>query len=120
MKPVWWMAALSGASAMAASLVAGSGTEIFLGMIAPLLVASAFWIAAVRTYTRRPEQLTSMMMAAFAAKLVVFGAYVGLAIGVFHVRPVPFAVSFAGYFIALHLTEAFCLQRLFAERMRAA
>jgi hypothetical protein len=28
-------------------------------------------------------------------------------------RPVPFAVSFTGYFIALHLTEALFMRRLF-------
>ena len=30
------------------------------------------------------------------------------------VRPVPFVVSFTGYFIALYLTEALLMRRLFA------
>lgn len=122
MKPVWWMAGLSTLSAVLASslLAPAYFAEIWLGMLAPLVVAGVFWIVAARTYHQRPEQLTPVMMTAFAGKLVLFGAYFGLAIGVLHVRAVPFAASFAAYFIALHLAEAVCLQRLFAEGMRAA
>jgi hypothetical protein len=119
MKPVWWMAGLSTGSAAIASRLMG-GSEVWLGMLAPLAVASASWIFMVRTYNSHPEQLTSVMIAAFGGKLVLFGAYVGVAIGVLHVKPLPFAASFAAYFITLHMAEAFCLQRLFAERMRAA
>jgi hypothetical protein len=120
MKPVWWMAGLSAATAVLASAMLASGAEIWLGMLAPLAVVSVSWILAARTYARRPEQLTSVMMTAFAVKLVLFGAYFGLAIGVMHVRAVPFAASFAAYFISLHMAEAVCLQRLFLERMRTA
>jgi hypothetical protein len=129
MKPVWWMTGLSTLSAILASALLAGGkkgpgaffyTEIWLGMLAPLVVVSASWIFAARTYNKHPERLTAVMMTAFAGKLVLFGAYFGLAIGVFHVRAVPFAASFAAYFIALHTAEAVCLQRLFAERMRAA
>ena len=38
---------------------------------------------------------------------------------VLSVQLVPFAVSFTAYFIALHLFEALCLQRLFAGRVQA-
>lgn len=120
MKPVWWMAGLSvlsGAVATAA-LGARADTEVWLGMIAPLVVVSGTWVLTARTFRQNPERVTSLMMAAFVGKLVLFGAYFALVIGVFRVRPVPFAVSFASYFIALHMTEAICLQRLFAERMR--
>jgi hypothetical protein len=119
MKPVWWMAGLSVCSAVIASSL-GGGAEIWFGMLAPLMVVSASWVVAARTYTERPEQLTSVMIAAFGAKMVLFGAYVSFVIAVLHVRPVPFAASLTAYFIALHMAEALCLQRLFAERMRAA
>jgi hypothetical protein len=35
-------------------------------------------------------------------------------------RPTPFVVSFAGYFIALHAMEAFFLRRLFADVSRSS
>jgi hypothetical protein len=123
MKPVWWMVGLSACSALlVGQTVPGSVFcgEIWLGMLAPLVVVTGSWIFAARTYARHPERLTAVMMAGFAGKLVLFAAYFGLAIGVWKVRAVPFAVSFAAYFIALHMAEAVCLQRLFAERMRAA
>ena len=35
-------------------------------------------------------------------------------------RPVPFVVSFAGFFIALHAMEAVFLRRVFAEMGRSS
>jgi hypothetical protein len=55
------------------------------------------------------------MMTAFAGKLVFFGAYVGVAVGVMHARLIPFALSFTAYFIALHAVEALWLKRLFVS-----
>jgi hypothetical protein len=120
MKLVWWSAALSVLSAVTVSAAVGAGAEVWLGMAAPLVAVSASWVLAARTYHAHPERLTSVMASGFAGKLVLFGAYFWLALGVLHVRPVPFAVSFTAYFIALYAAEAVCLQRLFAERMRAA
>ena len=91
-----------------------------MGMLAPLGVAIGSWLAAAHTYKTDPQRLTSVMTVAFLGKLVFFGAYVAFALGVLHLRAMPFAAAFASYFIGLHLTEALCLQRLFAERMRAA
>ena len=122
MKPVWWMAGLSALSGVLATAMLGAraGGAVWLGMAAPLVVVSGTWILTARACRQQPERVTALMTTAFAAKLVFFGAYVALVIGVLHVRPVPFVASFAGYFIALHTAEAFCLQRVFAERMRPA
>jgi hypothetical protein len=92
-----------------------AATEIWLGMLAPLAVALVTWKLIERVYREQPERLTSWMMKAFAGKLVFFGAYVGLAIGVLRVQPVPFIVSFTTCFIALHLIEALWMKRLFVS-----
>jgi hypothetical protein len=97
----------------AALLGAWFGRAVWLGMLGPLLVVSTTWALTERVYRSHPERLTSVMITAFAGKLIFFGAYVGLVIGVMGVQPVPFALSFAGYFIALHMTEALLLKRLF-------
>ncbi len=104
-------------SAALASAIGGRQfvLEIWLGMLAPLAVVMVSWILVERVYIGHPERLRSVMMPAFAAKLVFFGAYVGLAIGVVHVRPVPFIVSFTAYFIALHAIEALGMKRLFVS-----
>ena len=94
MKAVWWMTAVSTLSAGAVSIVSDAPAEVWLGMIAPLAVVIGSWIAMRRAYDKRPERVTSIMVAAFFAKLVFFGAYVAFVMGVLHVRPVPFAASF--------------------------
>jgi hypothetical protein len=91
------------------------GGEVWLGMFAPLIVVSVTWLLTERVYRTNPGRMTSVMISAFAGKLVFFGAYVGLAIGVLGIRPVPFVASFTGYFIALHLVEALWLKRLFVS-----
>jgi hypothetical protein len=109
-KPVLWLAGASVVSA--AVLGARFGREVWLGMFAPLIVVSVTWVLTERVYRARPENLTSMMMAAFAGKLLFFGAYVAAAIAVLGVRPVPFAASFTAYFIVLNVIEALWLRRL--------
>ena len=73
-KAVLWLASASVVSA--AVLGARFGREVWLGMFAPLIVVSATWVLTERVYRAHPEHLTSVMMAAFAGKLVFFGAYV--------------------------------------------
>jgi hypothetical protein len=112
-KPVLWLASISVISA--ALLGARFGREVWIGMLAPLIAVSGTWILTERVHRADPGQVTAVMISAFAGKLVFFGAYVGLAIAVLDVRAVPFAVSFAGYFIALHMIEAYWLKRLFVS-----
>ena len=113
MKRVLWTAAVTVLSAVA--LATWIGRDIWFGMAAPLIVFSVSWILVERVYRANPERLTSMMIGAVAGKLVFFGAYVGVVVGMLGVQPVPFAASFAGYFIALHMVEAFWLKRLFVS-----
>ena len=108
---VLWVA--TGSVLSAALLGAWFGSEVWLGMLGPLVVVSATWVLTERVYKTNPANLTALVITAFAGKLVFFGAYVALAIGVLGVQPVPFAASFTGYFIALHMIEALLLKRLF-------
>ena len=111
------MAVGSVGAAVAADQASGGRirAEIWLGLLAPLVVVIGTWTLVERMYRRQPERLTAMLMKAFAGKLVFFGAYVGLAIGVLQVQPIPFIVSFTTCFIALHLIEALCMKRLFVS-----
>lgn len=115
MRAVTWMVGASVVAwAAAGAVVPGARTELLLGMLGPLVVACATWVLAERTYARDPRALTGLMIAAFAFKLVFFGGYVAVMLRVLRVRPVPFAVGFSSYFIALHFVEALLLQRLFS------
>jgi hypothetical protein len=118
MKLVWWMGGTALLSSLAVAAAPGveSDREVLLGMLAPLVGAMATAVLVVRTWASRPEALTPLMIAAFGAKLVFFGAYVTVALKVLGLRPLPFVVSFTTYFIGLHLGEALWLQRFFAGK----
>ena len=53
------------------------------------------------------------MIAAFAGKICSSGVRDGR-VEVLALRPVPFMLSFTGYFIAIYLMEALYLRRLFS------
>ena len=110
------MTAASLAAAAAAIAIAGreTGADVVLGMLAPLGAAGVSWVLTERTYKRDPQQLTGVMIGAFGVKMLFFGAYVALMIKVVGVHPLPFVASFTGFFIALYLTEALLMRRLFA------
>jgi len=116
-----WMAGVSVAAWLAASVVTDRTTsiELFLGMLAPLVVACTTWVMVERTHRRNPQAVTGLLLAGFAFKLVLFGGYVAVMLRVLHLRPVPFTVSFSSYFIVLHFVEALFLRRLFAGAPRA-
>jgi hypothetical protein len=116
MRPIAWMVGPSAASWLLATALLGTaiGKDVLLGMLGPLAMACGSWLLMERTYRRRPQQLTGVMMAAFGGKLIFFGAYVAIMIRGVAVRPVPFAASLTGYFIGLYAIEAFWLKRLLA------
>jgi hypothetical protein len=90
--------------------------SILLGIVGPLIVVSVSWVLMARTFRRDPSRLTSLMMLAFAAKMVFFAAYVAIALQLVAVRPVPFVASFVVSFIALYFVEAVSLRRLLAGK----
>jgi hypothetical protein len=116
MNTIWWMAGGSAVCCLMALgvLGRGAGAEVLFGMIGPVIVAIVTFVAAERTWRRNPERLTALMATAFAAKMVFFAAYVAVMLKVLNLQPIPFVVSFASCFIALHLIEGLGLRRLFA------
>ncbi|HEX4997819.1 MAG TPA: hypothetical protein VFY29_06315 [Terriglobia bacterium] len=98
----------------AAAIAAAGGeirAEIVCGMLGPLLAVGGTWIL-VESARNRPEALLGRMIAAFAVKMVFLGAYVAVMVKLVGVKPVPFAVSFAGYFVVFYWVEALHLKRV--------
>ncbi len=112
-------AAAAGCSA-ALLMMAGADSVLAVvsGMTAPLGAAVASWKVVERTHRRGPDGVTPVMVKLFAAKMVLFGAYVSA--GTLFVRSdaTVFAVSLASHFILLHVLEAFYLARLFSAPPR--
>ena len=111
--PALWMAGVSLAGWLAVSLAAPVNPEAFYGMLGPLVSAVATWVVVSRTYSAAPERLTGVMMVGFGVKLLFFGIYLVVMLRGLELRPTPFVVSFAAFFITLHVIEALFLKRLF-------
>ena len=114
MNPVVAMAGASVASVLVAGALVDPRARlaVLLGMLGPLLMTTGSWVLIERTYREQRQKLTSVMIAAFAFKLVFFGVYVAVMIRVVALRPLPFIASFIGYFAGLYLMEALYLHRL--------
>lgn len=116
MKLAAWMA---GGSVLAALLVASlpgvADLEIWLGMLAPMAVTSGEWIATERKFREAPESVSSLMLRMFILKALLFAVYVGVLLMVGGLEPVPFVVSFMGFFLVLFVVEATALYRLGRE-----
>jgi hypothetical protein len=119
--PLLWMIGACAASwALVAVVAPQFNPEALLGMIGPLASACVTWVVVVRTAASAPERTTGVMVTGLAVKMVFFGAYVAGMLKGAGLRPVPFVVSFAGYFISLHAMEAMFLRRVFADMGRSA
>ena len=121
MKPLAWMVAASVASFAVVVLASAgrAGPEVLFGMVGPLACAVGSWVAYERAHRSAPGTLMRVMVAALAVKMLFFGGYVVVMVRVLAMRPVPFVVSFASYFIALHAMEALFLRRLLMDDLRS-
>ena len=93
--------------------------EVLFGMAGPLVSALGSWVAYDRAYRTAPGRLTNVMIGALALKMLLFAGYFVVMLQGLNLRPVPFVVSFATYFIALHAMEATFLRRLLMNDQRS-
>jgi hypothetical protein len=121
MTPIAWMAGASLTSWLLMRVTSeGRGDpELLFGMAGPLASAVGSWVAYERAHRSAPGRLTNVMIAALVVKMVFFGGYVVMMLRGLDLRPVPFVVSFAAYFIALHVMEALFLRRLLINDLRS-
>jgi hypothetical protein len=99
---------------VAASVGAAVHRELLYGMLGPLVATVGTWVAVERVFRMAPARVTGVMVAGLGIKAVFFGAYVAVVLLALDVRPIPFVVSFTGYFVALYGLEALLFKRLFA------
>jgi hypothetical protein len=111
------MAAAAVACCTAVMVIAGPNSRgaVLLGMLGPLAAALASWTIVERVHGRAPGRVPGLMIRLFAAKLVLFGAYVAALALLLPAGNVAFVVSFTCHYILLHVMEAVYLQRLFGN-----
>jgi hypothetical protein len=112
-----WLAGGCVASWLALSLAIGGTAfqDVGFGMVGPLAAASGSWVMIERTFRRDPARVTPLMYQSLLLKMVFFAAYIVVGIQGLSLRPTAFVVSFAAYFLTLHVIEAIWLRRLFAS-----
>lgn len=90
----------------------GHGTEVLLGVTAPVLTTAVSWASITRAWATAPETSLSVMIRGFVVKSLFFIAWVTIMVKGLEVRPVPFVASLTASFLVLHFLEAWCLKRL--------
>jgi hypothetical protein len=114
MKALGWMTGASVVSWLVVTILAPTAVnpEVLLGMIGPLAASAVTWLFVDRVHARAPERVMSVLMQAFAVKMLFFGVYVAVMLRGLGLQPIPFVVSFTAYFIGLYAMQALFLQRL--------
>jgi len=117
MKLTWTLVAVCVTSCGlgAVVLAPGAAAAVLFGMAAPLVVGVATIALVDQTARTDILQLTARMTKAFITKMVFYPVYVVVVIRVLAIDPVPFAISFTVYFVALQITEALYFKALFAK-----
>jgi hypothetical protein len=117
--PIVWMAAGSLVTGVALWLWLGPrvAPELVWGIAGPLVGAAVSWWVIARTQRSAPERLTNVLIGSFGVKVLFFGLYLVVMLKGLALRPMPFVLSFTGYYVALHVVEAVLLRRLMASQV---
>ena len=92
------------------------GKEIFLGMVLPWLISLISISKTHFVYNINPEKLIKHMTTAMLMKMLSYGLLLVIMFTFISFNPLPFIISFTGYFLVLHITEAFVLRCIFKEK----
>ena len=90
--------------------------EIFLGMVIPWSISLISISKTHFVYKINPEKLIKHMTTAMLMKMLSYGLLLVIIFTFISFNPLPFIISFTGYFLALHITEAFVLRYIFKEK----
>ena len=90
--------------------------EIFLGMVIPWSISLISISKTHSVYNINPEKLIKHMTKAMLMKMVSYGILLVIIFTFISFNPLPFIISFTGYFLALHITEAFVLRYILKEK----
>ena len=90
--------------------------EIFLGMVLPWLISLISIVKTRSVYNLNPEKLIKHITTAMLMKMMSYGLLLIIIFTFISFNPLPFIISFTGYFLTLHITEAFVLRFIFKEK----
>ena len=87
-------------------------SEIFLGLIGPVLVGFITIFYMIKYSNSRAIRFNKMLVRGFAIKFVFYGVFIITIFTVYSFKPIPFMCSFTVSFIGLHMMEAIVLKKI--------
>lgn len=90
--------------------------EIFLGMISPLIIGIISIQVSKNVFQKSPEKLTASLTKSFLIKMVLYALYFIVILSFYNFEPIPFIISFTGFFILFYVIEAIFLQKLIQSK----
>ena len=111
------LAAVTIATAVTAVTGPAPAADGLLGVAAPAIAACGAGTIVARMQRTAPERTTQTMVGLMMAKVLVFGVYTAVLLGLRLVTPAPFVAGFAISFVALHAIQAMHLRRLFVANI---
>ena len=87
-------------------------TEIFLGLVGPVLVGFITIFFMIKYSNSRAIKFNRMLVRGFAIKFIFYGVFIITIFTVYSFKPVPFMCSFTVSFIGLHMMEAIVLKKI--------
>ena len=87
-------------------------TEIFLGLLGPVLVVFMTVFFMIIYSNSGAIRLNRMLVRGFAIKFIFYGIFIITIFTVYPFKPIPFMCSFTSSFIGLHLMEAIVLKKI--------
>ena len=88
------------------------------GMLGPVMAWNVDWVLTKRAYRKDLNHFTAFRLKAFASKMIFFGIYVTGALSLLQLSSMPFVIGFTSSFLAVFITEAYMLKRLFHNNLK--
>lgn len=107
---LYGIVASAGILGLAAGLFPEFRFELLLGWALPV-VAGFITMYFVLDASKKDAQLVTKVIAiGFALKMVYYGTFILILVKFYTFEPIPFVVSFAGFFLGLHALEAIIIK----------
>ena len=87
-------------------------SEIFLGLVGPVLVGFITIFFMIKYSNSRAIRFNKMLVRGFAIKIIFYGVFIITIFTVYSFKPIPFMCSFTVSFIGLHMMEAIVLKKI--------
>ena len=87
-------------------------SEIFLGLVGPVLVGFITIFFMIKYSNSRAIRFNKMLVRGFAIKFIFYGVFIITIFTVYSFKPIPFMCSFTVSFIGLHMMEAIVLKKI--------